>query len=175
MQRQPREPSTSPQSCRQVILGMLRSADSLYCSRTCTGRKWLGRTILPPKQLTACRLRTCKSSHALVALIHMSQITKKKKTNQKTNSSPNSFLHPYQNLFRIHYPFGEGTAVLAHNQVTAVEQVMARGEDRRNRSHAWFLASSKCKVIQLSLVLPRCKLNFCCLTFAWVNTTQTVS
>lgn len=50
---------------------MLRSADSLYCSRACTGRTGPGRTVLPPKQVTARRLCTCKSSHALVALIHV--------------------------------------------------------------------------------------------------------
>lgn len=50
---------------------MLRSADSLYCSRACTGRTGPGRTVLPPEQVTARRLCTCKSSHALVALTHV--------------------------------------------------------------------------------------------------------
>lgn len=170
MQRQPREPTISLQSCQQVILGMLRSADSLYCTRTCTGRKWLGRTIVPPKQMTACRLCTCKSSHALVALIHVPL-----KNKQMKNLLLTVFYVHTKTCLEFINPLGMGTAVLAHNQVTTVQQVMAHGEISSNCSHAWLFAGSKCKVIQLSLMLSCCKLNFCCLTFAWINTTQMVS
>lgn len=168
MQRQPREPTISLQSCQQVILGMLRSADSLYRTRTCTGRKWQGRTILPPKQMTACRLSTCKSSHAFQALIHVPLKNKQTKTPLLTVL----YVHT-KTCLEVITPLG--TTVLAHNQVTTVQQVMAHGENRSNCSHAWLFAGSKCKVIQLSFMLSWWKLNFRCLTFAWVNTTQTVS
>lgn len=145
---------------------MLRSADSLYCSRACTGRTRPGRTVLPPEQVTARRLCTCKSSHALVALTH---VPFKKNQNHL-------LLTVFYALLGSHHPCGHGSCCSVHNQVTTGQE--ARAERQRLLTR---LALSWQQVqgysTQLS-ALSCCKLWFCCLTFAlpkWsANMTQLI-